>query len=81
MLKTSKRNMIIFFGYSEAAAMFFVMFYFFFIAYINDYKIVVYINAFGEAHLEWFVLCLAFDAVIAGLYYMLKNITAEEHKK
>lgn len=80
-VKISKRNMIILLGYSEATVMFIVLFYFFFIAYINNYKITVYINMFGEAHLEWFALCLAFDAVIIGLYYMLKNINAEERRK
>lgn len=65
---------MIVFGYFEAMGIFMVMFFTFFVAYLNGFHVHVYINKYGEAHVEWFMLCLTFDLILVGMWYMLKMV-------
>ncbi len=42
-----------------------VLFYTFFIAYLNDFQVLININQFGEAHLEFFLIPIS---IILGIY-------------
>lgn len=61
-------------GYFQAAGIFIIMFIVFLVAYLNDFKVGVYINEYGEAHVEWFMICIIFDVVLIGGWYMLKEL-------
>ena len=61
-------------GYFQAAGIFIVMFYTFTVAYLHNNKVIININHYGEAHVEWFMLCIVFDVVIIGLWFMLKEL-------
>ena len=45
------------------------------VAYVNPEKaVLVTINDYGEAHVEWFMNWIIFDIILIGLYYSFKNI-------
>jgi len=68
------RKLMLILGYSEGVAAFIILFYFFLNTYLNDYKTTLDINHFGEAHIEWFMLCLMSNFVLIGLWYLLKDL-------
>jgi len=45
--------------------------------YMNGFSANVYINKYGEAHLEWFCLCLVMDVLLIGLYFNYRKIKKE----
>jgi hypothetical protein len=49
-----------------------VLFYTFFIAYLNDYKVLIHINNFGEAHLEFFFIPIS---IVLGIYSVFSLYT------
>lgn len=71
------KRKIILFGYFEATGIFFLMLYTFLCAYLNNYHVVIDINHYGEAHVEWFMFCIIFDFVLIGLWFLLKEVKKE----
>lgn len=41
----------------------------FFMAYLNEFRVVVYVNSFGEAHFELFLFPLTLVFCLLGLWY------------
>lgn len=81
MNKLKLRNTISFFGYLEAVGMTVFLFYLVFRAYIGGFDHIIYINMYGEAHVEWFVMCIVLCLVLIGFFFYLKDhlkIVSEE---
>ena len=49
----------------------------FLIAYSNDYKTIININRFGEAHVELVFVFVVFVLSLFGLYFFVKNFTVD----
>lgn len=68
------RKFAILSGYLFSAVMYFVLFLTFLVAYLNNYEVKVTINTYGEAHIEWFMMCFISGIIIIGFWYMLKEL-------
>ena len=68
------KNFIIVFGYLQSVGMSIVMLMIFFTAYFNkDYRTLVLINYFGEAHIEAVMVSVVIVFIFSGLYILLRN--------
>jgi len=53
-------------GYTLALSMAFVLMYTFFVAYFNGYRVVVNVNRYGEAMLEFFLVFFSLPFILYG---------------
>jgi hypothetical protein len=75
MMHNQKKKVIMFTGYMLSVGMFVNLFHTFLIAYLSPNKrVMVTIDTMGEAHVEWFMLCLVFDVILVGLYFCFKQL-------
>jgi len=72
--KVSNKYLFIIVGYMESVAMTLVLFFVFINAYIHDYKTLVTINDYGEAHVELIALSLVFIVSLIGLFFVLRDM-------
>jgi hypothetical protein len=76
------KKMLVFSGYALATGMFINLFYTFCTAYFSPHKkVVVTIDTMGEAHVEWFMLCLVFDVILVGLYFCFKQLGMKKKRE
>ena len=62
------KNLMIAIGIACLISNSLVLFYTFFIAYLNDYQVLININNFGEAHFEFIFIPIS---IILGLYSVI----------
>lgn len=74
------KNLMIAIGIACLISNSLVLFYTFFIAYFNDYQVLINVNNFGEAHLELFLIPIS---IILGIYSIiaLYNLNLKNKKK
>jgi len=68
MLKLLSWWETVFMGYTLMLGTFIVFFATFTVAYLNGFRVLVTINSFGEAHLEWWMMCILMCFYLIGLY-------------
>ena len=68
------KRLAIFSGYIFSMGIALILFFTFFIAYINNKFVTVYIDSYGEAHMEWFLICFIFDVMLVGLYLLWRDM-------
>lgn len=66
------------FGYMQAVGVVITFFYVFINAYLNDFKTIVLINMYGEAHVELIFLMIVSVFIFGGLFFVLRDL---EHEK
>ena len=68
------KRFIVIFGYLHAVGMSIVFLIIFFNAYFNNYKTIVLVNYFGEAHIEAVLFSVLFIFIFCGLFYVLLDL-------
>ena len=76
--RMSWKYFFVIFGYIHAVGMSIMFLIIFFIAYFNNYKTIVLVNYFGEAHIEAVLFSVLFIFIFCGLFYVLRDL---EHEK
>lgn len=69
------------FGYLQSMFLTFLLFYLFFCAYTSDFSQTININLYGEAHIEWFIICILSCFILIGFYCYYKNLTFRNKKE
>jgi hypothetical protein len=72
------KNIIIVIGIACLISNSFILFYTFFIAYLNNYQVLIHINNFGEAHIEFIFIPIS---IILGIYSIVTLYTLNLKEK
>jgi len=77
------KNLIIAIGIACLITNSIILFYTFFLAYLNDYQVLINVNNYGEAHFEFFIIPFS---IILGIYsiialYKLNLINKKQTQK
>lgn len=81
-MKTKHKNNIIFIGLGSLLAVFMTFSWTFFHAYFSPTKqILVNINIYGEANIEFVILLLMIIIVPMSLFFIFKRITEKDIKE
>jgi len=68
------KRFIVIFGYLQSVGMTITMLIIFFNAYFNNYKTIVLINYFGEAHVEAVFFSIMAVFIFVGLFYAMRDL-------
>jgi len=74
------KYLFVIFGYTQAVGMTITMLYVFISAYLNDYKTVVLINYYGEAHVELVFFLFVSIFIFGGCFFMLRDLEYEKNR-
>lgn len=72
------RKFIKFAGYVISFGLAVNLLYIFVYAYLNDYYAVVYVNTYGEAHIELILLPFTLLFCLVGLWFAWKDLKKEQ---
>ena len=76
----SWKYFFVIFGYTQAVGMSIVLILTFFSAYLNDYKTVVLVNQYGEAHIELIFIIIISVFIFGGCFFMLRDLEYEKNR-
>jgi len=74
-----KKGFWILLGYGLSFAMAIVLMFTFFKAYFGDYKIIVNINLWGEATLEFVLICCCLPFIVYGFVLLMVSYIKNEN--
>jgi len=72
-MKTINKCRVLIFGYGISLSMFVLLYLQFIVAFFNDYKVLVVINKFGEAYLEFILIPVFLVFSLIGFIMIIKD--------